>query len=177
MYWLARFWSLFPVDFFFHYPIITDQTSSYFGTQMQLTLLPFPNDQPQSPIDLFNSLNDLPFCLNWCKCPTDLLVHFQPRQGRGWTGHRGFFIVETKQQKAVEAPETQFDSQTWMFFWHRLCVILWTGCACLWKLVCSPSSFPASAVWHLENIGKTGHAPMPDKQNTKYASFIHHRLG
>ena len=69
--------------FSFYYPIITDQLSSYIEKNVNDRISPVAFSQRSTTMPNWPliSLNDLPFCLNWCKCPTDLLVHFQSRQG------------------------------------------------------------------------------------------------
>ena len=119
-------------------------------------------------------------CTTWpVLCPTDLLEEVQHlittllpnrelRLGWGWTGHR--VIVKITYGSKTFASNTD----TFVF---SLCYKLKLAC-CLENGECVPLEtcvlsllLCAFAVWHLENIGKTGHAPMPDKQNTKYISY------
>ena len=97
-----------------------------------------------------------------------LLPNRELRLGWGWTGHR----VTVK----ITYGSKTFASNTDTFVFS-LCYKLKLAC-CLENGECVPLEtcvlsllLCAFAVWHLENIGKTGHAPMPDKQNTKYISY------
>ena len=119
-------------------------------------------------------------CTTWpVLCPTDLLEEVQHLittfyQIESWDwaeaelGHR--VIVKITYGSKTFASNTD----TFVF---SLCYKLKLAC-CLENGECVPLEtcvlsllLCAFAVWHLENIGKTGHAPMPDKQNTKYISY------